>query len=164
MGRKSFQQAAGGGINMTPMIDVVFQMIIFFVCTAQLEQEMFSESIRLPGSPNAPELAGEKDPRTITIEIDPKGAISIGRTPLPVSRLRQVLAKTVADYGVLGPSIPILIRADAAAQHRSVKAVMDTCTSAGLYKIAFVAVKDAFEDPEGPRSESRKSESCRSED
>ncbi|VGO21784.1 ExbD/TolR family protein [Pontiella sulfatireligans] len=142
--KNRFQNQSNGGINMTPMIDVVFQMIIFFVCTAQLEQEQFSEFIKLPGSPNAPEMAQEKDPRTITIEVDGKGKVSIARTPLSISKLRKILNKTVADYGVHGPSIPILIRADGDVRHGNVKQVMDACTGAGLYKIAFVAVKDSL--------------------
>ena len=71
--RKNIQTGSSGGINMTPMIDVVFQMIIFFVCTAQLEQEQFSKFIKLADSPNAPAVAEAKDPRTITIEVDGKG-------------------------------------------------------------------------------------------
>ncbi|MEI6892744.1 MAG: biopolymer transporter ExbD [Pontiella sp.] len=133
------------GINMTPMIDVVFQMIIFFVCTAQLEREQFSEWITLPGAPHAPEMAQEKDPRTITIEVDENGRVSIGRTPLSISKLRKVLIKTVADYGVYGPTIPIQIRADTMAQHASVRKVMEVCTASGLYQIALIAVKDSVE-------------------
>ncbi|MDF7798039.1 biopolymer transporter ExbD [Pontiellaceae bacterium B1224] len=144
--RRNFQKGGSGGINMTPMIDVVFQMIIFFVCTAQLEREQFSEWIKLPDSPNAPQMAQEKDPRTITIEVDEKGKIFIGRTPLSISNLRKVLSKTVADYGVHGPSIPIQIRGDGQARHASVKQVMDVCTESGLYKIAFIAVKDSVSD------------------
>jgi biopolymer transport protein ExbD len=143
--KRNFQKGGNGGINMTPMIDVVFQMIIFFVCTAQLEQEQFSEYINLPASPNAPEMAQEKDPRTITIEVDEKGKVSIARTPLSMAKLRKVLTKTVADYGEYGITIPILIRADAGTNHAYVRQVMDTCTSSGLYKIAFVAVKDSVE-------------------
>ena len=143
--KRSLQKKESGGVNMTPMIDVVFQMIIFFVCTAQLEKEMFSEFIRLADSPNAPEMAGEKDPRTITIEVDANGRTTIGGTRLPASKLKSLLVKVVADYGVHGPSIPILIRADAAARHAHVKTVMDGCAGAGLYNIAFVAVKDSAE-------------------
>ncbi|MGE4490785.1 MAG: ExbD/TolR family protein [Kiritimatiellales bacterium] len=131
-----------GNINMTPMIDVVFQMIIFFVCTVQLEKEAINEAILLPDSPNGPMVTEAKDPRTITIEVDEKGKISIARTRLPEDKLRKVLVKTVADYGSAGPSIPIRIRADAAAHHTDVKRVLDACTSAGLYKISFVATKD----------------------
>jgi len=132
-----------GNINMTPMIDVVFQMIIFFVCTVQLEQEAISEWIRLPDSPHGPMIAEAKDPRTITIEVDNKGKIFIARTRLSEDKLRKVLAKTVTEYGAAGPSIPIRIRADAAAHHTDVKRVLDACTSAGLYKISFVAMKDS---------------------
>ncbi|MCU0858071.1 MAG: biopolymer transporter ExbD [Pontiellaceae bacterium] len=131
-----------GSINMTAMIDVVFQMIIFFVCTVQLEQEAISEWIRLPDSPNGPMIAEEKDPRTITIEVDGQGKIFIARTRLSEEKLRKVLSKTVQDYGDYGPSIPIRIRADAAARHTDVKRVLDACSSAGLYKISFIATKD----------------------
>jgi len=133
---------ADGNINMTPMIDVVFQMIIFFVCTVQLEQDALSEALRLPDSPNGPMAAEERDPRTITVEVDEKGKIYIARSLLTEGRLRKVLAKTVAEYGPAGPSIPVHIRADAAAQHRDVKRVLDACTAAGLHKISFVATKD----------------------
>jgi biopolymer transport protein ExbD len=131
-----------GNINMTAMIDVVFQLIIFFVCTVQLEQEAVSEALRLPDSPHGPMEAEAKDPRTITIEVDDKGKISIARTRLSEEKLQKVLVKTVSDYGAAGPSIPIRIRADAASHHTDVKRVLDVCTSAGLYKISFVATKD----------------------
>ena len=131
-----------GHVNMTPMIDVVFQMIIFFVCTVQLEKEAISEWITLPDSPNGPMVTEAKDPRTITIEVDDRGRIYIARTRLSEAKLRQILSKTVADYGRFGPSIPIRIRAAGAAEHTDVKRVLDACTSAGLYKISFVATKD----------------------
>lgn len=127
---------------MTPMIDVVFQMIIFFVCTVQLEQEAISEFILLPESPHGPLISEAKDPRTITIEVDDRGRIFIARTPLSEGKLRNVLSKTVTDYGSLGPSIPIRIRAAGGAEHAQVKRVLDACTSAGLHKISFVATKD----------------------
>lgn len=142
---------------MTPMIDVVFQMIIFFVCTVQLEKEAINEAIKIPDAPHAPAVAQERDPRTITIEMDKRGKISIARTPLTVTRLKSILKKTVADYGVRGPSIPILIRADSATKHLEVRRVMDACTSAGLYKIAIVAVKDSVQDSEGQKSEGQRS-------
>jgi biopolymer transport protein ExbD len=136
-----FKQPSGH-VNMTPMIDVVFQMIIFFVCTVQLEKEAISEAIRLPDSPHGPMITEEKDPRTITIEIDDGGRIFIARTSLSEVKLRKVLAKTVADYGTAGSSIPIRIRADGAAEHANIRRVLDACTAAGLYRISFVAVKD----------------------
>jgi biopolymer transport protein ExbD len=138
---KRFKQPSDA-VNMTAMIDVVFQLIIFFVCTVQLEQEAINEALRLPDSPNGPMIAEEKDPRTITVEVDEKGRLSIARTPLSEEKLRKVLAKTVYDCGERGPSIPVRIRAAAAAHHADVKRALDACSSAGLYKISFVAIKD----------------------
>ncbi len=129
-------------VNMTAMIDVVFQMIIFFVCTVQLEQDAISEFITLPDSPHGPMIAEEKDPRTITIEVDDRGRIFIARTALSEPKLRKILAKTVEEYGRAGSSIPIRIRAAGDAEHSQVKRVLDACSSAGLHKISFVAIKD----------------------
>ena len=136
-----FKQPSGH-VNMTPMIDVVFQMIIFFVCTVQLEKEAISEAILLPDSPHGPVVTESKDPRTITIEVDEKGRVFIARTLLSEGKLRKVLTKTVIDYGVAGPSIPIRIRAAGGAEHMHVKRVLDACTSSGLHKISFIATKD----------------------
>jgi biopolymer transport protein ExbD len=117
-------------------------MIIFFVCTVQLEKEAISEFILLPDSPNGPMVTEAKDPRTITIEVDDRGRIYIARTALSEAKLRKILSKTVADYGQYGPSIPIRIRAAGGAEHAHVKRVLDACTAAGLHKISFVATKD----------------------
>ena len=130
-------------VNMTPMIDVIFQMIIFFVCTAQIDQEAISEFISLPDSPNGPMVLEARDPRTITIEVDDRGRLFISRTPLSEAKLRKILSKTVIDYGATGPSIPIRIRAAGGAEHRDIKRVLDACTAAGLHHISFIAIKDS---------------------
>ena len=138
---KRFKQP-GDAVNMTAMIDVVFQLIIFFVCTVQLEQEAINEALSLPESPNGPMVNEEKDPRTITIEVDEAGRLSIARTRLSEEKLHKVLSKTVYDCGERGSSIPVRIRAAAAAHHADVKRALDACSAAGLHKISFVAIKD----------------------
>lgn len=131
-----------GSVNMTPMIDVVFQMIIFFVCTAKLEQETISEFIRLADAPHAPKVSEERDPRTITVEVDEKGRLYIARTFLSPARLRKVLTKTVQEYGPAGADIPVVIRADLRSTHAQVRRALDACTASGLSRIRFSAVKE----------------------
>ena len=41
-----------------------------------------------------------------------------------------------------GNEFPVLIRADRRAQHEKVRKVMDICTSAGIWKLSFVAVQE----------------------
>ena len=59
--------------TMTPMIDVVFQLIIFFVVTAAAEKDQFNQKILLAFSPHGPAIE-QKDPRTVTVEVDVEGS------------------------------------------------------------------------------------------
>ena len=127
-----------GGMNMTPMIDIVFQMIIFFVCTIQLEKDAVNEKIRLEMAPHGPAVT-EKNPLTVTIDIDDKGRISIAKTPMSHATLRAVMKKTVAQYGQI---VPVVIRGDITTKHGDVKRIMDTCSQVGIWKFKFAAIKD----------------------
>jgi len=125
------------GVNMTPMIDVVFQLIIFFVCTAQLERQAIDESIKLSMSPNGP-LVETKDPREVVIEIDDKGRISIARNYMNDLFLRNLLRNVVISHG---QTTPVIIRASGKTKHEDVRKVMDACSYAGLWKVSFAATK-----------------------
>lgn len=126
------------GINMTPMIDVVFQLIIFFVCTADMQQKSIDESIKLALAPHGKPVE-QKDPREVVIEVDSNGRISIARTYMSPEYLYTVMRKTVNDHG---QSTPVVIRGDGLTKHDAVKQVMDACTRAGLWKVKFAAVKE----------------------
>ncbi|MDD4736057.1 MAG: biopolymer transporter ExbD [Kiritimatiellae bacterium] len=129
-------------MNMTPMIDVVFQMIIFFVTTADMDRKAFDEKIRLALSPHGPAVE-DKDPRTVTIEVDKNGRIQFGRgIYVSTDYLRAIMRKTVAEFG---QTVPVVIRADGDAKHSDVKRVMDACSMAGLWKIKFAATKEQAE-------------------
>ncbi len=128
-------------VNMTPMIDVVFQMIIFFVCTADMDRKAFDEKIRLAMSPHGP-IVEKKDPRTVTIEVDAKGNLQIFRTPYSYGAMQQTLRKAVAEYG---QTVPVVIRGDSQTKHEDIKRVMDAAASAGLWKIKFAATKEVAE-------------------
>ena len=143
MGRKKRVGGQEPGINMTPMIDVVFQMIIFFVTTAELDRKSFDEKIRLALAPHGPAVE-DKDPRTVTIELDNAGRIQFGRgVYVSTDYLRSIMKKTVAEFG---QTVPVVIRADGEAKHSDVKKVMDACSMAGLWKIKFAATKELAKD------------------
>ncbi len=135
--RKKKTTAGTGGINMTPMIDIVFQMIIFFVLTVEMERDALDERIQMAMAPHGP-LVEERDPRTVTIDLNERGEFSIARVPLSPSQLRSIMRNTVAIHG---QSLPVVIRGDQDTMHQHVKNVMDICTQAGLYRISFAAIK-----------------------
>lgn len=136
--KKGAGVADSTGVNMTPMIDIVFQMIIFFVLTVEMERDALDERIRLAMSPHGPAVE-KKDPRTVTIDVTGRGRLSIGRVPVSPEQLYAIMRRTVGDYG---QTTPVVIRGDVDVEHENIKQAMDICTRAGLYRISFAAIKE----------------------
>ena len=126
-------------LNMTPMIDIVFQLIIFFVVAAEMEKNAFDQRIMLARAPDGPAIE-KRDPRTIVIDINDRGGVSIAHTPLSLAALGSVLRQAVASYGA---TTPVHIRGDRRVEHEHVRRVLDVCGEAGMWSITFLAIKEA---------------------
>ena len=125
-------------INLTPLIDVVFLLLIFFMVSTTFERR--SElSVELPEA-SAP--ASTRDDAVIDVVIDAGGGVHVDGSPLADPRpgsLRHALAN--AARGLDSP--PVVISADAQTPHQSVVTVMDAARQAGLYKLTFAAQRSA---------------------
>jgi len=132
--RKKRNRGPDGEIDMTPMIDVVFQLIIFFIVTIKLE-ETSNPDIELAEARQGPTWTGH--PQTLTIEVDRRGWISINNAQLTPDRLQMIMRNRYNRMGVF----PVMIRADQRTAHADVRRVMDIATSAGLWQIDFAAIK-----------------------
>lgn len=137
MREKREEEALNG--NLTAMIDVVFQLIIFFVCTVNMQDKAIDDRIKLAMAPNG-KVDTRKNPYEVKIDVSDKGVISISRTPMQASMLTTILRKARLD--ARGNDVPVLIRADARVKHETVRKVMDACTAAGIWKIKFTALKE----------------------
>ena len=125
--------------NLTAMIDVVFQLIIFFVCTVNMQDSGVDKSIRLAMAPHG-EAVTKKNPLEIYVAVDKNGRISIARMPLTEGMLVRMLKKVAADYGP--DNVPIIIRGDSKTKHGDIRTVMDACAKAGIWKIKIAALKE----------------------
>lgn len=125
-------------LDMTPMIDCVFQLMIFFIVTFKLDADMINEKIELAQSPHGPAIE-EKVPGTMIIEVDKRGRITIARVILNESQLFSLVRQAVNRIGQ--NNVQVLIRADGLAQHSAVRRVMDQCTRAGVWRMRFAALK-----------------------
>lgn len=135
MARRSSE---GAEIDMTPMIDVVFQLIIFFIVTINMEQK-YNEEIILADGKHGPAIEGDQaTDRTMVVEIDKKGRVSMRKVALTHNKLKAILRNRYKRMG----AYPVLIRADEKTQHIHVKTVMDICSSSGIWQISFAAVKE----------------------
>ncbi len=136
MARKAQEAPA---LDMTPMIDVVFELIIFFVVTLT-EAQKKDETIELEDGQHGIALTPEELPPThMMIDIGlrkGKPRISMGDVELTPEEIgRRVKRK----YDKIG-EFPVMIRADYACPHWAVAKVMNACTANGIWKISFVAV------------------------
>ena len=126
-------------LDMTPMIDVVFELIIFFVVTLKMATDK-DETVRLEDGKHGVILTPEElPPSHITIDIAKNGRISMSNITLHGPEITRKIQQRVSKYG---PDFPVLIRADWRCKHKAVAEVMNACTAGGVWKIAFVAVQD----------------------
>ena len=125
-------------LDMTPMIDVVFQLIIFFVVTAAMQSKAMESNVRMAMAPNGP-VEEVKDPRTVTVDVIADGRIQIMKTTISEGQLLTILNNARKTSG---QSTPVVIRGDLVTKHEAIKRVMDICGKAGLWKIRFAALKE----------------------
>ena len=129
------------GFQMAPMIDIVFQLMIFFMCASHLHATLDSPKIDMPVAPNASiptELTPDR--RLITVKAD--GTILINAQPVSLDQLR----KAVSDAHKQIPTLKIFLRADAKLRHKRVREVMAACADGGAGDIIFAAYQE-----EGPK-------------
>ncbi len=85
-------------INMTPMIDVVFQLIIFFITTADMQNKALELKIRMAMAPHGKPVE-QKDPRTIHVDVDTRGRVSIAQQLVPGPVLAASCARRSPSRG-----------------------------------------------------------------
>ncbi|MEX0951851.1 MAG: biopolymer transporter ExbD [Gammaproteobacteria bacterium] len=123
-------------LNITPLIDVVFLLLIFFMVTTTFDRE--SEiSITLP---EASQEVVQTDIETIEISIDQNGRVFINDKSLlntQMETIREGLNDALLAAGNIDEQPSIIINADAEASHQSVIRIMDVARQLGLRRITF---------------------------
>lgn len=142
----------GGDFDMTPMIDVTFLLIIFFMCVTELADNSKSQLI-LPFAFNGEEIP-TSDASRVVLNVkkefaDPNTYAEINLKPYGQAKLLELLqleAQKGMQPGAEFTDKPVLIRIDREAEYGMVQRVMATCMQAKLWKLAF-AYKDQQPQP-----------------
>ena len=121
-------------INITPMLDVVFIMLIFFIVTASFVKEAGID-VNKPGA----QTAASKEKANILIAIDAEGGIWIDRRQVDPRAVRANIERLHAE----NPQGTVVIQADADARTAELVQVMDAARLAGVYDIAISASRTA---------------------
>ncbi|MFM8578567.1 MAG: ExbD/TolR family protein [Planctomycetaceae bacterium] len=117
----------GHGLEMTPMIDVVFLLMIFFLVASKLDEDDRSIEVVLPQAAAAKPLTSR--PREFVINIDRDGNIFAGATPVSLDDLAVLLRQSASDTP---QGQTVIVRADEETAHKFVVAVMDACVQSGI--------------------------------
>ena len=125
-------------VDWTPMIDMTFQLIAFFMFTLSFAEADINERIRLPSSELAkpPE---EKAEKPLTLQLTREGTVLYGGDEVPLEgmsrnleREAEVLRRQHADDLGVVAGATIILRADAEAQGGHVRRLIKICQDAGF--------------------------------
>ena len=134
MGRRPQENPA---LDMTPMIDVVFELIIFFVVTIK-QEDLFTKLNCNRPAPSPPTESVPKDEPNVTIEIgrrydgSPQGVILYNKREVKRAELDQYL-KEIAHTST---KTPIIVKCDDASPHKALVDVLDICYHNKLFSVS----------------------------
>ena len=123
-------------LDMTPMIDVVFELIIFFGVTIK-QEDLFSKlNVNRP----APNPAKPEETNDITVNIElgnakrnnPNGVIVYNKREVS----RQELDKNLAEIASTSKKTPIIIKCQLESPHKVLVDVLDICYKHDLYSVS----------------------------
>ena len=129
--------------DMTPMIDMTFQLIAFFMVLINFSEGDQDQRIRLPASELAKPPEGPlEEPRFIQITKD--DLVVFGGDLIPVTSLQPLLQREIDvmvrnDASKAASSVTVIIRADLAAKIGPVQEVIQVCQKVGFEKFALRA-------------------------
>ena len=128
-------EEANPEFELTPMIDVVFLLIAFFMTLISfISSELIELTLPEAEKATVPEDPGERQ----YISVQANGAVFFGATPISYEALPSVLTAARAE----SPSLKLFLRADLDTPHRNVSRVMEACAQAGVFDLIFASTKD----------------------
>ena len=128
-------------INLTPLIDIVFLLLIFFMVSTTFQRETELE-IALPEASVQPQ--SRESVSAVVLEISSKGVYRVGTqsedgiselNSAEFDRLGEILDGISKKYA----TTTLIIKADAKTSHQAVVRALDAAQRAGLKKIRFTA-------------------------
>ena len=119
-------------VDLTPMIDVVFLLIEFFMTVANMITAEKIE-VEMPVAIHSviPEEFGGRN--TITVTRD--GSIFAGVYPVDLDGMEAILETQIRE----DPELKVYIRADSFTEHQYINDVMEACAAIGIYNVIFAA-------------------------
>ena len=117
---------------MAPMIDMVFLLLVFFMCVSSLSQAEKADAVKdLPES-HASEVPDDVSDRGI-ISVQTDGSVYLGPAAISLEELKTRISAEIKKT----PKLQIMVRADKATPFGEVKKVLKVCAEAGAYEVIY---------------------------
>ncbi|MGD9387451.1 MAG: biopolymer transporter ExbD [Gammaproteobacteria bacterium] len=120
-------------INITPMLDIVFIMLIFFIVTTSFVKEVGIELNRPSNEPQEEKKISE----VIAIRIESNGQIQVNNRPVDI---RAVRANVEGELATKGSETAVVVIADRAADSGLMVRVIDQARMAGAISVSIAAM------------------------
>jgi biopolymer transport protein ExbD len=120
-------------LNVIPLIDVVFFLLIFYVISTSFVQET-AVAVQRPGSTQASTVSGGFVP----VAIVKSGAIQVGPQVVELARVRETVQAALSA----GNTVKVLVIPDREVPTGLLLKVMDACSAAGAAQVDVAAIKD----------------------
>ncbi|MBW3599245.1 MAG: biopolymer transporter ExbD [Planctomycetes bacterium] len=124
------RRQATSRMNMTPMIDVVFLLLIFFMTVTQVS-EVNRERIELPQQKGVE----DQKPAELIINVMEDGRIVVSGNTVTMPRLVAILSETLREAGGNPMQVDVVLRADARGTSATVNDVVETLNKMEMRRV-----------------------------
>lgn len=132
----SLRERSEIGFNMTPMIDVTFLLIIFFLISSHLAQQEVQMELELPAAETGSGTIDES--RLIVVNVLPGGTIMTAGKLVDSEELQRIFD---FERRQVGEDLEIRIRSDRHVPYRAVEPIMIAAARAGVWHVTFAVVR-----------------------
>lgn len=128
-------QEESSEIDLTPMLDVVFIMLIFFIVTASFVKEVGID-VNMPESQDQP--PPEDAEQNILVTVTANNEIWMEQRRVDVRAVRANIERMHAEF----PKAAVIIRADGKSEAKTYVSIADAAREAGVYDVTLAPVKE----------------------
>ncbi|HRA90458.1 MAG TPA: biopolymer transporter ExbD [Planctomycetaceae bacterium] len=122
--------------NITPMIDVVFLLIIFFLVASYFIRSEQSREVALPVASKG-QLDDVSSPHRLTITIEPEGHLSVGGIRMSETQILKRIEELNSVDSADAKKPEVRIRSDRNAKFGSVRTLIEHCAASDIRSIRF---------------------------
>ncbi len=124
------------GFNITPLLDILLVLIIFFILTWNFSRDERDLTIKVPTAKHA--QPSRPLPGEIILNVLPDGQVRLNQRTLNSEELREILTRLTKDF----PEQVIIVRADSNVPYKNIIDILDVASSANVKNISFATLPE----------------------